>query len=290
MDKANLRVGCQYGRRAGDLHTGRASIDWPCEVVRHYAETNMGCRQRVSSGLDWVFEQVEEAIILEDDCLPDPTFFPYCDSLLDHYREDERIGHIGGTDNNPGDPRGQASYYFSRYTSIWGWATWRRAWKSYDVEMREWPESRLKQAHFKMFGSLPEAKHFESVWDDIYSGEIDTWDGQWLFACRREERLAISPNGNLISNLGCRPDASHTVDHKHPFAELPLVSVAFPLVFSENLKPDDKADFRRAKAEFLVKRRALRRLFSKLSNRHFYGGIVRNVPVLGKAWARTRNR
>ena len=265
------------------------NIDWPCEVERNYSAVNLGCRKRVSSGLDWVFNRAEEAIILEDDCLPHPTFFEFCDVLLDYYREDERVGHIGGTDYNRGSHRGSASYYFSRYTSIWGWATWRRAWKDYDVDMREWPELRHRQAHQEMFGFSEEAEHFEHVWDDIFSGEIDTWDGQWLLACRRTGRLAIAPNGNLISNLGCRADASHTVDEMHPFAELGLAGMSFPVIYSENFEPDDEADLDRARTEFLVERGGFQRLMSKLGSRHFYGGLIRQVPVLGRAWVRIRS-
>jgi hypothetical protein len=118
------------------------TVDWPCEVLKNYSDVNLGCKIRVSSGLDWVFEQVEEAIILEGDCLPHPTFFRFCEELLETYRDDERIGMISGDNFQFGRKRGDASYYFSRYNHIWGWASWRRAWQHYDRNMAIWPKFR----------------------------------------------------------------------------------------------------------------------------------------------------
>ncbi len=115
------------------------AVDWECDVRTNFADANLGCRRRVSSGLDWVFDEVPEAIVLEDDCLPVPSFFTYCDALLDRYRDDERVMHIGGMQLSP-TGRCSASYRFSRFTHVWGWATWRRAWQHYDVAMGGWPE------------------------------------------------------------------------------------------------------------------------------------------------------
>ena len=117
-------------------------VDWDCQVIQNYADTNLGCRERVSSGLNWVFETVEEAIILEDDCLPHPTFFRFCEELLERYRHDDRIMTISGNNLQFGRPHTEDGYYFSRYTHIWGWASWRRAWRFYDLEMKAWPELR----------------------------------------------------------------------------------------------------------------------------------------------------
>ena len=265
-----------------------ATIDWPCDVRYKYSDENLGCKRCVSSGIDWVFEHVEQAIILEDDCLPHPDFFKFCETMLSHYRDDVRVGHIAGTDYNRGAPRGEASYYFSRYTSIWGWATWRRAWKNYDVDMSEWPRVKEEKRHFQFFGTQAEAEHFDAVWDDIHAGVLDTWDGQWLFANLLAGQISISPNGNLISNLGCRQDATHTVVEEHPFAELPIGACHWPLRHPAYFSPDDEADFVRAKAEFLRKPPAHKRIAQKLSNKHFYGQILRALPVLGPKWAKRR--
>ena len=265
-----------------------ATIDWPCDVRYKYSDENLGCKRCVSSGIDWVFEHVEQAIILEDDCLPHLDFFKFCETMLSHYCDDVRIGHIAGTDYNRGAPRGEASYYFSRYTSIWGWATWRRAWKNYDVDMSEWPSVKEEKRHYQLFGTKAEAEHFDAVWDDIHAGILDTWDGQWLFANLLASRISVSPNGNLISNLGCRRDATHTVVEKHPFAELPIGTCDWPLRHPVEFTPDDEADFVRARTEFLRKPPVHKRIAHTLSNKHVYGQILRALPVIGPKWAKRR--
>ncbi len=281
---ADEGAACDAARRVLD------AVDWPCDLRRHFSDVNMGCKQRVASGLDWVFGQVEEAIILEDDCLPHPDFFTFCDQMLERYRDDTRIGHIAGTDYNPGPARGEGSYYYSRYTSIWGWATWRRAWDAYDVGMPDWPSVKSSGAPLNMLGTEEEGSHFSAVWDDIYNGETDTWDGQWLFARLWAGSLAIAPNGNLISNLGCREDATHTTLNAHPFAKLAFGTVAFPLVPPGSMQPDDEADLIRARAEFLAPAHGGRKWIQKLKNKHLYGLALRRLPVVGPVWAHLRDR
>lgn len=120
-------------------------IDWECEVKRNYSDVNVGCKMRVSSGISWIFENVENAIILEDDCVPEQSFFPYCQELLERYKDDTRIMHISGDNfewGRTGNFESDASYYFSRIPHVWGWATWRRAWNLYDINMTSWPECR----------------------------------------------------------------------------------------------------------------------------------------------------
>src|SRR6266480_8001684 len=132
---ASDRDNCAAARVIVDL------VDWPCEVAKRFANANLGLRRNVAEGLDWVFAQSERAIILEDDCLPDPSFFPFCEELLERYHDDATVGMICGTNLAPRETatNDAASYYFSRYCYIWGWATWRRAWRCYDREMTEWP-------------------------------------------------------------------------------------------------------------------------------------------------------
>lgn len=183
-------------------------VDWDCEVLTNFADRNLGCGRRVSSGLDWVFDTVEEAIILEDDCLPAPSFFQFCAELLERYRDDERVMHVGGDNFQRGQSRTAASYYFSRYSHIWGWATWRRAWRHYDVEMGSWPESR--ELIRNSFAEPVEADFWSDIFDRVRAGEIDTWDYQWLYTCWSQSGLAVVPDVNLVSNLGFGPDATHT--------------------------------------------------------------------------------
>ncbi len=204
-------------------------VDWPCEVLTNFSETNLGCKRRVSSGIDWVFSQVEEAIILEDDCLPHPTFFRYCSEMLERYRDDDRVFHIAGCHFRPTGQPNPYSYYFSRYSFIWGWASWRRAWKHYDVEMKLWPTIRDGGWLRDFLGDEAAAKSFTREFQRIYDGEVDTWDFQWGLACWINSGLSIRPRVNLISNIGFIPDATHTTDLDNPAANLETRPLEFPL-------------------------------------------------------------
>jgi hypothetical protein len=117
-------------------------VDWPCEVRTLFRDTNLGCRVGVSTAMDWFFEHEKEGIILEDDCVPSQSFFPYCAELLDRYRDDARIMCISGDNPRARPVQRRESYVFSRYPLIWGWATWQRAWRLYDATRSSWPEYR----------------------------------------------------------------------------------------------------------------------------------------------------
>jgi hypothetical protein len=188
----------------------------------------MGCRRRVSSGIDWIFSQVEEAIILEDDCLPHPTFFRYCAELLERYRDDDRIFHISGDNFRGGVVDGQDSYFFSRYNFIWGWASWRRAWKHYDVDMKVWPQVRDGKWLETLFGNRAVAENWKAQFQPIYDGVVDTWDYQWAMAMWANSGMSIRPKVNLISNIGFDADATHTTTVTKN-ANIPVQAMKFPL-------------------------------------------------------------
>jgi len=185
-------------------------IDWPCDVRMNLATTNLGCRRRVSSGLDWVFRQTEESIILEDDCLPDPSFFRFCENLLSRYHDDARVMLIAGYNFQPSAWTCASSYYFSRYAPIWGWATWRRAWKLYDVNMEGWPALRTRGWLSTLFSNPREVQFWNDAFDRVHIRGYDTWDYQWTFACFANKGLAATPAVNLIQNLGFGEGATHT--------------------------------------------------------------------------------
>ena len=185
------------------------AVDWPCELMTNFAETNLGCRHRVSSGLDWVYGLCSEAIILEDDCLPCPSFFSYCSTILERYREDARVMHISGANFQDGNGRGGGSYYFSRYSLSWGWASWRRAWRYYDVAVPLWPLASKEQWLASILDEPLEIEYWSAIFDELYRGKIDTWDYQWLFTCWVQSGLSVHPNVNLVSNIGVGPDALH---------------------------------------------------------------------------------
>jgi len=218
-------------------------IDWECEVLTNFSDVNLGCKHRVSSGIDWIFDQVEEAIILEDDCLPDPSFFRFCEEMLEQYRDDKQIGMISGTNFQSGRRHGQASYYFSKYSIIWGWASWRDRWsESYDVKMTNWPEVRDQGWLAELLDSRHEVRYWSNIFERVYRGEIDTWDYQWFFSNWLQRRVNIVPMANLISNLGYGSDATHTTSNESQVANLALEPMSFPLNHPSEVTRNNQAD------------------------------------------------
>jgi hypothetical protein len=216
-------------------------VDWDCEVITNFADSNMGCKLRVSSGIDWIFEQVEEAIILEDDCLPDPSFFRFCDEMLERYRDNERVGMVSGGNLQFGRQRGAGSYYFSKYTHIWGWASWRRAWKHYDRDLTHWPEFKAQGLLEQMFATPGEQTYWQNSFQWVHEGSLDTWDVSWTLTALTHGLLQVVPNVNLISNIGFGVDATHThVVGVH--ANLPTQAIEFPLRHPTFVLPNIEAD------------------------------------------------
>lgn len=186
-------------------------VDWDCEVFRNCSDENLGLRKRVSSGLDWVFEQVEEAIILEDDCLPHPSFFGYCDELLERYRDDERIWCISGSNFQQGRRRGDGSYYFSNNNHYWGWASWRRAWSHYDHEMSGWPAFRDGGYLESLLDDPVEVKYWTDIFETLSTeGVPNSWGYIWTLTCWMNRGLSILPNVNLVANIGFGDDSTNT--------------------------------------------------------------------------------
>jgi hypothetical protein len=217
-------------------------VDWPCEVLCNYSEVNLGCKARVSSGLDWVFQQVPEAIILEDDCVPDETFFQFCEEMLERYRSDECVGMISGDNFQFGQTYTEDSYYFSRYTHIWGWATWQDRWVDhYDVNMTKWPKIRDTGELRSFIDDKKEATMWTAIFEKVYQGKIDTWDYQWLLANWTGNRLCILPRVNLISNIGFNADATHTIGVSD-LANLPRLPLSFPLKHPKIVERNEIAD------------------------------------------------
>ena len=251
---------------AGRCREARAvveAVDWPCELMTDYSEANLGCGERISSGLDWIFESVAEAIMLEDDCVPDPSFFRFCEELLDRYRGEERVMHISGDNFQSVGRAGGAvgslrrlagrgrspSYYFSRYPHVWGWACWRRAWIQYDFEMTRWRDG--DDSVLERFADPAEREFWRRTWDQVARGDIDTWDYQWAQACLRRDGLAAMPRANLVSNIGFGEGAHHTSGAENPLANLGTEGMRFPLVHPNNsLGRDEAADAHTARLFF----------------------------------------
>lgn len=185
-------------------------INWPCEVKTLFRDENFGCGKAVSSAITWFFDHVEQGIILEDDCLPDPSFFPYCSELLEYYKNEEKVMHIGGVNFQNDNKRGDGSFYFSAISHVWGWATWKRAWNKYDFNLNGYENFNKSGIVSEYFNDKKIIKRWMGTFRDMRQHKIDTWDHQWTFTVLSNHGLAIVPNVNLISNIGFGIDATHT--------------------------------------------------------------------------------
>ena len=240
-------------------------VNWDCEVLTNYAEVNLGCKLRVSSGIDWVFNQVEEAIILEDDCLPDSSFFRFCQEMLERYRADQRIAIISGT-NLSNELDTTDSYYFSRYPHIWGWASWRRVWEKYDVGMESLSSLIESKSFQSSFEKKAEWKHWVEAFTAVREGKVDTWDAQVMFLAFTNSMLSIFPTKNMISNLGFRPDATHTTAQSSSLSKLSTSELLFPLKHPQFVIRNFKAEYDRNRIE-LVGQGLIARIFGRIKNK-----------------------
>lgn len=197
-----------------------SNIDWECEVKTLFQQQNLGCKIAVSTAIDWFFSNEEMGIILEDDCLPNSDFFRFCEEQLVRYKEDQRIGHICGCNFQGNLRRGESDYYYSKITHVWGWASWRRVWKYYDVDMKDFELAR----DMDYLSALTENKKLKKSFYDLlrktFKGQIDTWDYQYFHSNLMNGFLSIIPNNNMISNIGFSSEATHTIDVDNPVANI----------------------------------------------------------------------
>lgn len=215
-----------------------------CNVRINYSDHNMGCGQRLASGFSWVFDNVEEAIILEDDCWPHPTFFRFCDELLERYRNDERVMIISGTNHLGKWRHRHQSYHFSLHGGIWGWATWRRAWNMFDFEMQAWNDVSSRQKVLaRIHDKYDRQKRAKSFEGNYHNDAPTSWAIQWYFTRLLHKGYSIIPAVNLISNVGIGPDRAHFVK-KTNIINLPTKSMSFPLRAPQEVAPDQEYDKR----------------------------------------------
>lgn len=236
-------------KKWNDVRAIIENIDWDCHVNKLYREHYLDAKTSISTAINWFFQQEEEGIILEDDCLPHPTFFRFCEELLEKYRDDERIAIISGDNFQFGRKRTEYSYYFSRYTHIWGWASWRRAWKNYDVNISSWPEIRDGVWLYDLLGDQKSVRYWEKIFEDVYNGKIDTWDFQWTFSCWIQNALTILPKVNLVSNIGFVKDAVHT-KKKSRLGDMETRPMTFPISHPSYILRDSLADSITEKMQF----------------------------------------
>ena len=265
------------------------TIDWPCEVKRNYSEKNLGCRDRMTSAITWAFESVDRLMIFEDDCVPEQSFFPFCAELLEKYKDDSRIGMIAGCDEHfhvknlelHGD-----SYYFDRFSSIWGWATWKRVWDKHDVNISYWPEFRKRFDLMYGFYHNKRATRERMLYTDkLYRREAGAWAGCWATYLYKENMLCIHPAVNLISNNGCGKssrDPSLTRkcwwrrEKPNPWDRRPAEPIKFPLQHPISMLPNVFSEhWRFLDAEVLMP--FYKRVYLKI--RHKVGKIIK--PIIG---------
>lgn len=218
-------------------------IDWECEVHKLFFDDNHGCGRAPFLGIDWFFKNVEEGIILEDDCLPHHSFFTFCQELLEKYRHEPKVMMISGDNFQNGVKRGENSYYFSRYNHTWGWASWRRAWQFYDFDMKVFSNFKEKNIIENIWSKKTVQNYWLNIFKNAYkNNNKDFWDHQWTFAIWNQDGVACLPNVNLISNIGFGIEATHTFLKKKAIMAKPLREMKFPLIHPTLISVDKTAD------------------------------------------------
>jgi hypothetical protein len=245
-----------------------SDIDWDCSIHTIFNDENRGCKLAVSSAIDWFFSQEEEGIILEDDCLPASSFFYFCDQLLEKYRSDNRIYSITGSNAQNGQTRGSASYYFSQLSNIWGWASWRRIWKLYDKDLHRYSEEFAISYLKNNFQDPLLTDYWLDIFKRLKRKEIDTWDQQFQLMTFFENGLCITPNVNLISNIGFGGDATHTFNPQDYSANKPTREIS-SITDPAEILPDREADYFLFNHEFRLDERRQKMEKDKLLRRRF---------------------
>lgn len=225
---AEEKIKCDAARAVVD------QIDWECEVKKNFSEVNMNCGPRIASGLEWVFGQVDRAIILEDDCLPDESFFYYCQELLEKYKDNPKIMQIAGLNTQQGNKKFNCpdSYYFSQVAQTWGWATWQRAFNTYEFFLESWEEIRKTDKLKKILPNYAVREYWSNLFDNIKDNKKardGTWDVQWFYNVLMHEGLVIAPKKNLITNIGFGEGAGSTVNVLDKNANMARYPMQFPL-------------------------------------------------------------
>ncbi len=218
------------------------AVDWPCEVRTLFREKNFGCKYAVSGAITWFFEQEEQGIILEDDCVPSQSFFWFCQEMLQRYKACSKIMSVSGTNIN-GTLNSRESYSFSIYALMWGWASWRRAWTRYELEMESWP-SRVRVRRWKTFPMLTYVENliWLSTFNKTFHNEVNTWDYQWIYSCWINDGITILSNINLVKNIGYSSDATHTKENHPILSYLVEHEMQFPLIHPPSLEANKCLD------------------------------------------------
>lgn len=253
----------------------KKAVDWDCNVEYLVREENLGCGKAVSSAISWFFNNEPEGIILEDDCVPNISFFRFCQEMLAHHRYNQCIFQIAGSNWQKNQRRGKADYYYSHITSVWGWATWRDRWELYDYNIKVDSDNfyKVKRNLSKIAYNQKEVEYHLNCFKQIAVGNIDTWDYQWRFLVFLHLGKNVIPNVNLIANSGFGADGTHTFDISHWRSNLSTEQIVFPLKHPRTIKVNKKGD------TFLAKNIWLN---EKIENAHFLDKILKEMKRLKK--------
>jgi len=243
-DKAGEQEKCE------EVHQIATQVDWDCEVQTLFRDKNLGCRVGVSTAIDWFFENEEEGIILEDDCLPSQSFFWFCEELLERYQDDMRVMAVSGDNFQKGPARNEFSYYFSKFNHCWGWASWRRAWLYYEKDMQSWPYIRDNGYLQDILSDKAAVKYWSKTFKAAYRNEIDSWAYRWTFSCWIQNGLTVLPNVNLVTNIGFGGYATHTTGKDNANSKMPAFELSFPLNHPNWMIRDKRADDYTQKTNF----------------------------------------
>jgi len=220
-----------------------SQIDWHCEIKTKFNEFNLGCGLAVSSAITWFFNHVDNGIILEDDCVPHKDFFYFCEEMLYRYESNINITSIAGSCFQKHTNLKDYSYYFSVHNKIWGWATWKRTWDYYDLKLSNITSDEFHKMIMSNFKQKKERKYWLKVFETTKAGLIDTWDFQFMFLQWKLNGLTITPNVNLIKNIGFDNDATHTrwgaKNINFTRETHPILPLKHPLVIQRDIKADE---------------------------------------------------
>lgn len=230
-------------RKCEEVRTLVRSISWECEVRYNISEKNLGCRERPISGITWLFEHVEQAVILEDDCIPDLSFFKYCEDLLEKYKNTREVGLIAGTNPYSNSLIGETgdSYSFSKFPQIWGWATWKETWQNYDANLRAW-KGFSSSSFSSMEISAASKRHWTYYFNLVSRTDFDAWDYQLAHSLFENELLTAIPSKNLISNKGFGLDGTHTLNPLDRLSSMEKSPLIFPLVHPAEIVVNKELD------------------------------------------------
>lgn len=218
------------------------TIDWECRIHTLFREENLGCKLAVSHAITWFFSEVESGVVIEDDCIADPSFFRFAAELLDRYRDDERVIVVSGDNFQLGRRRTADSYYFSRYVHVWGWASWRRAWRLYDHAMASWPQLRKSGWLTEFLNDKAASDYWTRIFDETHADQNTSWAYRWVYAAWANDRLSAVPSVNLVSNIGFGGNATHNLNRWNRFASLAAEAMRFPLVHPAEVVRQQEAD------------------------------------------------